>query len=193
MTLAARPSAGQSFLGWSGACSGSEDDVHGEADDGPVRDRELQLEGDRRRRRRRLRRSPRSASPLVRKTSTGWNVILRFRTTVSGVATVRGLRAGRTQVALSLRVAAGRVDDRPVPGQARRLLHLRDPARGPTPARARMPRHLRPQASRRPVHAHARGADRHEDGRHLVGHPARGREPDLRRPHPGLPRHEGCS
>ena len=38
-----------------------EDDVHGEADDGPDRDRELQLEGDRRRRARRPRRSPRSA------------------------------------------------------------------------------------------------------------------------------------
>ena len=54
-------------------------------------------------------------SPLVRKTSTGWNVILRFRTTVSGVATVRGLRAGRTQVALSLRVAAGRATIGPFP------------------------------------------------------------------------------
>ena len=51
----------------------------------------------------------------MRKTSTGWNVILRFRTTVGGVATVRGLRAGRTQVALSLRVAAGRATIGPFP------------------------------------------------------------------------------
>jgi hypothetical protein len=33
-----------------------------------------------------------------------------------------------------------------------------------------VPRHLRPEASRRSVHAHARGADRQEVGRRLVGH-----------------------
>jgi uncharacterized repeat protein (TIGR02543 family) len=116
VTLAARPSAGQSFLGWSGACSGakatctvklrtaqavtanfSSKATGGGGGGGATAG--LSAIG----------------SPLVRKTSTGWNVILRFRSTASGVATVRGLRAGRTQVALSLRVAAGRATIGPIP------------------------------------------------------------------------------
>ena len=113
VTLAARPSAGQSFLGWSGACSGAKTtctvklttaqtvtaNFSSNATGGGGTTAALSAIG----------------SPLVRKTSTGWNVILRFRTTVSGVATVRGLRAGRTQVALSLRVAAGRATIGPFP------------------------------------------------------------------------------
>ena len=91
-----------------------EDDVHGEADYGPDRDREFQLEGDGGGGGTTAALSA-IGSPLVRKTSTGWNVILRFKTTVGGVATVRGLRAGRTQVALSLRVAAGRATIGPFP------------------------------------------------------------------------------
>jgi hypothetical protein len=116
VTLAARPSAGQSFLGWSGACAGakatctvklttaqavtanfSSKATGGGGGGGATAG--LSAIG----------------SPLVRKTSTGWNVILRFRSTVGGVATVRGLRAGRTQVALSLRVAAGRATIGPFP------------------------------------------------------------------------------
>jgi hypothetical protein len=45
--------------------------------------------------------------PLVRRGATGFRVTLRFNTTQAGVARVRGLRAGRTAVSLSLRVAAG--------------------------------------------------------------------------------------
>jgi uncharacterized repeat protein (TIGR02543 family) len=45
--------------------------------------------------------------PLVRHTATGFRVTLRFNTTQGGLARVRGLRAGRVGVALSLRVAAG--------------------------------------------------------------------------------------
>src|SRR5581483_7447360 len=46
-------------------------------------------------------------APLVRRTSTGFRVTLRFGTTQAGLARVRGLRAGRVGVALALRVAAG--------------------------------------------------------------------------------------
>jgi hypothetical protein len=45
--------------------------------------------------------------PIVRRGATGFRVTLRFNTTRAGLARVRGLRAGRVAVALSLRVAAG--------------------------------------------------------------------------------------
>jgi uncharacterized repeat protein (TIGR02543 family) len=45
--------------------------------------------------------------PLVRRAANGFRVTLRFNTTKGGLAHVRGLRAGRTTVALSLRVGAG--------------------------------------------------------------------------------------
>jgi uncharacterized repeat protein (TIGR02543 family) len=112
VTLTARPSAGQSFLGWSGACSGAKTTcavklTTAQAVTANFSSKATGGGGT----------AALSAigSPLVRKTSTGWNVILRFRTTVGGVATVRGLRAGRTQVALSLRVVAGRATIGPFP------------------------------------------------------------------------------
>jgi hypothetical protein len=45
--------------------------------------------------------------PTVRSTATGFRVTLRFNTTQGGLVRVRGLRAGRVAVSLSLRVAAG--------------------------------------------------------------------------------------
>ena len=192
MTLAARPSAGQSFLGWSGACSGakatctlklttaqavtanfSSKATGGGGGGGATA--ALSAIG----------------SPLVRKTSTGWNVILRFRSTVSGVATVRGLRAGRTQVALSLRVAAGRATIGPFPVKlagfytfeirlAGRLLRS-------APASA-------PAAGKHagdPFSAHARGTHRQPKTGDIWSVTLHvGLEPDLRCPYTRLPRLE---
>ncbi len=46
-------------------------------------------------------------APIVRRVANGYRVTLRFSTTRAGLARVRGLRAGRVGVSLSLRVAAG--------------------------------------------------------------------------------------
>lgn len=111
-TLTARPAAGQSFLGWSGACSGARSTctvklTAAQTVSANFSSKTIGGGGT----------ATLSAigTPLVRKTSTGWNVTLRFRTTVSGVATVRGLRAGRSAAALSLRVAAGTATIGPFP------------------------------------------------------------------------------
>src|SRR5439155_22210125 len=53
--------------------------------------------------------------PIVKRAATGFRVTLRFSTTVGGLAHVRGLRAGRITVSLSLRVAAGRATIGPFP------------------------------------------------------------------------------
>jgi hypothetical protein len=47
--------------------------------------------------------------PIVRRTSAGYRVTLRFSTTRAGIARVVGLRAGRVGARLTLRVAAGPV------------------------------------------------------------------------------------
>jgi hypothetical protein len=116
VTLAARPSAGQSFLGWSGACSGRKATCTLTLSTAQTVTANFSANG------------PSGGGgggtnatltaigkPLVRKTTTGYNVTLRFRTTVGGVATVRGLRAGRTLVGLSLRVSPGRATIGPFP------------------------------------------------------------------------------
>jgi uncharacterized repeat protein (TIGR02543 family) len=107
--LTARPAGGQSFLGWSGACTGKKttcavklataQSATATFSNHPVKTATL----------RSLRR------PIVVKTSTGYRVTLRFVTTKGGTARVRGIRAGRAVTSVAARVAAGRVRIGPFP------------------------------------------------------------------------------
>ena len=110
VTLTATPAAGQVFGGWSGACASAAKKPTctltlaaarfvtatftaaggGGGGGGTVRG-VLSSRG----------------APIVRRAATGFRVTLRFNTTQGGLARVRGLRAGRVAVGLSLRVAAG--------------------------------------------------------------------------------------
>jgi Divergent InlB B-repeat domain len=108
-TLTARPAAGQSFLGWTGACTGKATicrvklstalAVTATFSNRPVKTATLTSLGP----------------PIVRKTSAGYRVTLRFATTAGGTARVRALRAGRVVTTVSARVAAGRVRVGPFP------------------------------------------------------------------------------
>jgi uncharacterized repeat protein (TIGR02543 family) len=108
-TLTARPGAGQSFLGWTGACTGKATickvklstalAVTATFSNRPVKTATLTSLGP----------------PIVRKTSAGYRVTLRFATTVGGTARVRAVRAGRVVTTVSARVAAGRVRVGPFP------------------------------------------------------------------------------
>jgi hypothetical protein len=53
--------------------------------------------------------------PIVERAGTGFQVTLRLTTTATGLARIRGLRAGRVAASLSLRVAAGRATIGPFP------------------------------------------------------------------------------
>jgi uncharacterized repeat protein (TIGR02543 family) len=108
-TLTARPGAGQSFIGWTGACTGKATTcrvklstaltVTATFTNRPGKTATLASLGP----------------PIVRKTSTGYRVTLRFATTAGGTARVRALRAGRVVTTVSARVAAGRVRIGPFP------------------------------------------------------------------------------
>lgn len=104
VTLTAVPTAGSSFRGWFGACTGTARTCtlilnvgrsvtarfSGAPSTGPAG--ELVSRG----------------APIVRRVSSGFRVTLRFTTSKAGLAHVRGLRAGRLASSLTLRVAAGR-------------------------------------------------------------------------------------
>ena len=110
--LTARPAAGQSFLGWSSACSGTKPTctvkltaavtvtANFSAKAGPPPQKAALAP---------------IGSPTVRRTASGYLVTIRFSTTVGGVATVRGVRAGRTAAKVALRVAPGRARIGPFP------------------------------------------------------------------------------
>jgi uncharacterized repeat protein (TIGR02543 family) len=108
-TVTAKPAPGQSFLGWSGACKGTTvtcrvplttaQTVTATFTNRIAHTATLTSVGQ----------------PIVRKTSTGFNVTLRFATTRGGTAHVRALRAGRTVTSVSAKVAAGRVRVGPFP------------------------------------------------------------------------------
>jgi uncharacterized repeat protein (TIGR02543 family) len=108
-TLTARPATGQSFLGWSGACTGKKSTctvklstaqtATATFSNAPVRTATLRSLG----------------RPIVVRTSGGYRVTLRFVTTKGGTARVRGLRAGRAAATVAARVAAGRVRIGPFP------------------------------------------------------------------------------
>jgi uncharacterized repeat protein (TIGR02543 family) len=109
VVLTARPGVGQSFLGWSGACTGKAVTCRLRLTQGqlataaftnrPVKTATLSSLGP----------------AIVVRTSTGYSVTLRFVTTVGGTARVRALRAGRVVTSVSARVAAGRVRVGPFP------------------------------------------------------------------------------
>jgi hypothetical protein len=56
-----------------------------------------------------------AAPPVVAQSGTGFRVTLQFRTSVGGIARVRGLRAGRVASSVTLRVAPGRARIGPFP------------------------------------------------------------------------------
>jgi uncharacterized repeat protein (TIGR02543 family) len=107
VVLTATPAGGAAFLGWGGACAGT------------ARTCTLVL-GVARAVTASFGAAPRATlaslgRPIVTRAGAAFRVTLRFSTTAGGVARVRGLRAGRSTVSLSLRVAAGRARIGPFP------------------------------------------------------------------------------
>ncbi len=116
VTLTETPSAAATFLGWSGSCGGTTRTCKVAL--ATAKSVTAKFSG--------ATTSPPPAPagkavltslglPIVRHTGSGFRVTLRFRTTAGGLARVRGLRAGRVGVSLSLRVAAGRATIGPFP------------------------------------------------------------------------------
>jgi uncharacterized repeat protein (TIGR02543 family) len=107
--LTAKPGAGQTFLGWSGACAGKKticsvklstaQTATATFSNAPVKTATLRSLG----------------RPIVVKTATGYRVTLRFVSTKGGAARVRGIRAGRAVTTVAAKVAAGRVRIGPFP------------------------------------------------------------------------------
>jgi uncharacterized repeat protein (TIGR02543 family) len=108
-TLTARPTAGQSFVGWAGACTGTKTTctvklasaqiATATFSNTPVRTAALRSLG----------------RPVVVGTSAGYRVTLRFLTSKGGTARVRAVRAGRVVTSVATKVAAGRVRIGPFP------------------------------------------------------------------------------
>jgi List-Bact-rpt repeat protein len=115
VTLTATPAANATFVGWDGACSGSDTTCTvtmdasksvsaafkrtGRTSAGVGSVKKLQIRG----------------RAVVRRSSTGFRVTLRFVTPRRGLAHVRALLAGRLQTALSFTVAPGRATVGPFP------------------------------------------------------------------------------
>jgi Divergent InlB B-repeat domain len=112
VVLTARPAAGQSFLGWSGACKGTKATCTVKLTTAQTVTANFSAKAGP---------PPQSAAlapigaPTVHRTTSGYLVTIRFSTTVGGVATVRGIRAGRTAAKVALRVAPGRARIGPFP------------------------------------------------------------------------------
>lgn len=115
VTLTATPSPGNSFLGWSGACAGTKTATctvtltSAKTVNANFSNRKPPTGGGGNAVLASL------AKPTVAQVGTGFRVTLRFRTSVGGVAEVRGLRAGRVTARISLRVAAGPATIGPFP------------------------------------------------------------------------------
>ena len=114
VTLTAKAAAGQSLSGWSGACTGSKATCTialttaksatatftgktGNAGNTPQA--VLIALG----------------APVVKRSGAGFKVTLRINTTTGGIASVHGLRAGRTAASVSLRIGAGNATIGPFP------------------------------------------------------------------------------
>ncbi len=113
-TLTAKPQTGQKFSGWSGACTGAKSPcavtltaaqsvtatfTGNTGNAGNTPQAVLIALG----------------APVVKRSGAGFKVTLRINTTHGGIASVRGLRAGRTAASVSLRVAAGNATIGPFP------------------------------------------------------------------------------
>ena len=104
VTLTATPQAGATFTGWSGACSGTTATCTLTLDKATAVT--ATFSGVR---------APASAQgalrsrgrPTVKRTASGFQVTLRFTTTLHGLAHLRALRAGRVQTALAFTIAPG--------------------------------------------------------------------------------------
>ena len=111
--LTATPGPGAKFAGWSGACTGTTPTCTVSMDaskqisarftggTGPATVAGTALH--------------RAGPPVVSATDVGFEVTLRFKTTVRGQARMRALRAGRVQTALAFAAAPGRVTIGPFP------------------------------------------------------------------------------
>jgi uncharacterized repeat protein (TIGR02543 family) len=117
-TLTATPLAGASFLGWGGSCTSAKTSKTCSVTLTTAKSVTARFSG-----------APSGkpsgggggaaltsrGKPIVKRAGAGFQVTLRFNTTVGGVAHVRGLRAGRVAAALTLRVAGGRATIGPFP------------------------------------------------------------------------------
>ena len=110
--LTATPGSGATFAGWSGACSGTTPTCTLQMD--AAKKVSATFRGAR---------APAAAhaalrsvgQPIVRRTSSGYEVTLRYTSTRRGKARIRALRAGRLESALTFNAAAGRAIAGPIP------------------------------------------------------------------------------
>jgi hypothetical protein len=110
--LTATPGPGATFIGWSGACNGRTPTCTLQMDQ--AKKVSATFHGGR---------APAGAHaalrsvgpPIVRRTSSGYEVTLRYTSSRRGKARIRALRAGRVESALTFNAAAGRAIAGPFP------------------------------------------------------------------------------
>jgi hypothetical protein len=110
--LTATPGPGATFIGWSGACNGRTPTCTLQMDQ--AKKVSATFRGGR---------APAAAHaalrsvgpPIVRRTSSGYEVTLRYTSSRRGKARIRALRAGRLESALTFNAAAGRAIAGPFP------------------------------------------------------------------------------
>ena len=113
VTLTATPAASGTFLGWDGACSGGETTCTVTMD--AAKSVSAAFKGTSRTTSGQAGALRITGHAVVRKTSAGFRVTLRFVAPRRGIAHVRALLAGRLQTALSFTVAPGRATVGPFP------------------------------------------------------------------------------
>jgi len=104
VTLSESPASGYTFSGWGGSCGGTSTTctvkVQSSTSVSATFAKKTKSAGKKAK-------LTSLGKPVVKPGGTGFQVTLRFRTTVGGVARVHGRRAGRVASTLSLRLAAG--------------------------------------------------------------------------------------
>jgi uncharacterized repeat protein (TIGR02543 family) len=115
VTLTATPAANATFVGWDGACSGDDTTCTVTMDASKSVSAAFRSTSRTNAAAGGVRGLKISGHAVVRKTSTGFRVTLRFVTPRRGIAHVRALLAGRLQTALSFTVAPGRATVGPFP------------------------------------------------------------------------------
>ena len=113
VTLTATPAASGIFLGWDGACSGQQTTCTVTMD--AAKSVSAAFKGTSRTPSGQASALRITGHAVVRKTSAGFRVMLRFVAPRRGIAHVRALLAGRLQTALSFTVAPGRATVGPFP------------------------------------------------------------------------------